>query len=797
MAVERLEVRVGGDIGGAVNALSRLGRHVERTGARLQETGQKMTRAITVPLAALAALSGRAGMQFDDAFSRIRGLVGLAEKDVAGLRKEVLRLSPAVGRGPQELADALFTITSAGARGRTAMEVLQSSSMAATAGLGETETVARAVTAVLATYSAEGLTSAQATDTLTAAIRAGNLEASSLAGVLGQVVGSAQAAGASFEDVAAAIAVMSRQGIDAARASTSLNGLFELLIRNAPGVDKALKGVGLSAEGLRQQIREEGLLAALHTLNDAFDGNREAMARAIPNSEAMRVVLSILGQDAAVVSGVFRDVRNSTGVLAEAFEAAQTPGQRMRQALAQLQVVGIQLGDSILPALARGANALSRALRAASVAWESLGSNAQRTVLVLATVAAVMGPLLTVVGALVTAIGVSLAAAVTRSAASLIFLISPLGLLSAAIVAAGVAAYLFRDEIADAFENVKTAATAPLQSLQDTLGRWRDNVASVWASVRDGALRLFVEPVVRVLDQVAAFLGRWTRRAVDMLAPFVDWMGFDLRQALDGAAESAQDSMAGIREALGNAFGGKSITEILLPLNAIRSGIASLGPAGSEISARLRAEFERLKAMWQSMVDTFGAPPEFDMEGFEAAMDAALANLDDLDEGGKKSADTLAKAFEGAGDQISRTIGDSVVNSRNLLEGLGNVARNILSNIITGFASAGIGSVFGASGLGLPGFASGGRMQRGLNMINERGAELVYSTGPATVRNASASQHDMRSQGGGLSVHINAPGADEGTLARLTEIAEARIVPQAVQAAKSNTIAALQRRRFA
>jgi len=63
--------------------------------------------------------------KFDTSLRKIVGLVGVAEKEVGGFRKELLKLGPAVGKGPAELAEALFFVTSAGLRGKKAMEVLE------------------------------------------------------------------------------------------------------------------------------------------------------------------------------------------------------------------------------------------------------------------------------------------------------------------------------------------------------------------------------------------------------------------------------------------------------------------------------------------------------------------------------------------------------------------------------------------------------------------------------------------------------------------------------------------------
>ncbi len=51
--------------------------------------------------------------------------------------------------------------------------------------------------------------------------------------------------------------------------------------------------------------------------------------------------------------------------------------------------------------------------------------------------------------------------------------------------------------------------------------------------------------------------------------------------------------------------------------------------------------------------------------------------------------------------------------------------------------------------------------------------------------------------GGGVTIQINAPGADAGTVARIKEMVRTEMVPQIIQASTQNTLTQLRRPRFA
>lgn len=127
--------------------------------------------------------------QFELSFNRIKGLVNIGNDSMESMRKQVLKLGGETTRAPLELADALYYITSAGIKdAAVAMEVLEASAKAAAAGLGDTRTVADAVTSTLNAYGVENYSAAQATDILVATVREGKAEADTFAPALGKVL---------------------------------------------------------------------------------------------------------------------------------------------------------------------------------------------------------------------------------------------------------------------------------------------------------------------------------------------------------------------------------------------------------------------------------------------------------------------------------------------------------------------------------------------------------------------------------------------------------------------------------
>ena len=305
---------------------------------------------LTKGLLVAGAAATKMAVDFDDSMTKIESLVGIASDQVDAMKGSVLDLAGATAQAPTALADAMFFIQSAGLRGSVAMETLDASAKAAAVGLGDVTTVADLATSALNAYGAENLSAIEATDVLTAAVREGKLEASELAGSMGRVLPIASAMGVRFDEVGAAFAALSRTGTNAAEAATQVRGILSSLLKPTQQAEEALTGMGLSSEGLRRQLREEGLLATLQTLAEEFDGNSAAAASVFGNVRALSGVMDLMGANTETTAQIFANMQDTTGTLNEAFEiVSETAGFKFRQAIAELKVVLTNFGLTIMP----------------------------------------------------------------------------------------------------------------------------------------------------------------------------------------------------------------------------------------------------------------------------------------------------------------------------------------------------------------------------------------------------------------------------------------------------------------
>lgn len=374
--------------------LARIG----RSGEKLQAVGRHWSRSVTLPLLGAGVAAFKMGSDFEKSMSLITGLVGINERQVSRWSRQVLSLSKTLPQSPKELADALFFVTSAGFRGKQAMDVLTASARASAAGLGETATVADAVTSAVNAYGIKNISAAKATDILTAAVREGKLEAASLAPVLGRVIPLASELGVSFDEVSAAIAAMSRTGMRAEQGSDATASILRQLIQESPMGVKALNAVSLSYDDVRRSLRERGLLATLMDLREAFDGNLPKMRAVFQDATAMTGVLALTGVQADTNVGIFERLGKATGDTDKAVAAAaKTTDFKLRVALNSLKVALIDAGDAITPF----AVDLTQALAGVTAGFSELNPEQQKWVLASLAAVAAAGPLLFLLGSMV------------------------------------------------------------------------------------------------------------------------------------------------------------------------------------------------------------------------------------------------------------------------------------------------------------------------------------------------------------------------------------------------------------
>ena len=374
-------------------------------GKKTAKTGKNLSLKVTAPIVGLGAGAFKAAMDFEQSMTQIESLVGRSSQEVAMLSEEVKRLSGETARAPKELADAMFFITSAGLDASAATKALEFSAKAAAAGLGDTASVADAVTNAMNGYGLSAEQAEYATDVLTKTVEQGKAAASELAPTFGKMIPVAAELGVEFDQVGAGMAFLTRSSGDAAGSATQLRGILNSILKPSQMAKDALDSIGFSSQDFRKAVADEGLLEGLLELRGRLESNGLEMANVFENSRALAGALQLTGVQADQAVEVFEELANASGKTQEAFDvAADTTRFKFDKAMTEFKTSMVTLGERVIPVVIPLIETLGNFIGNMAEKFENMSPFMQKAIIGFTGLLAVMGPTLILVGKMATGI---------------------------------------------------------------------------------------------------------------------------------------------------------------------------------------------------------------------------------------------------------------------------------------------------------------------------------------------------------------------------------------------------------
>ena len=286
---------------------------------------------------------------------KLRTQLGLTAAEAAKVRQQGQELATTYGVAAEASVDAGFAIQSAGLRGAEAAEALEAATKGAAIGLGEARDIGLLSAAAMTAWGSESLSATRSTEILAAAVKAGNLEASELAGSLGQALAPASTLGIEFEELAGAVAFYTRFGVSASEATTAVRGAMSQMLKPSQQAKTVLEGIGMTVDDLQKMVGEQGLTATLQHLRNELGDDQEAFARVIGRAESLSFALAVTGEGAKDMDQIMRDMRGSSGALDEAWRIqAETAGTQLAVAWQTVKNAAVDLTTQVLPSLVGG-----------------------------------------------------------------------------------------------------------------------------------------------------------------------------------------------------------------------------------------------------------------------------------------------------------------------------------------------------------------------------------------------------------------------------------------------------------
>ena len=350
--------------------LKSVGGDFEKMAYKMQSLGRGLTYAVTLPIAAIGAAAVKTAVEFDTAMRNIQSVGQQTDAEIKTLGQTFQTMSQDITKTTQpagELAKSFFFIQGSGFAGAEGLKVLEASTKAATAGITTTDVAAKAI---IATLNAYGLGASEAThvsDVLFRTVDRGVVTFEELSQQWGDVVNTAAAAKVRIEVLGAAIATITKTGINAAEAVTGLNQLLLSFVSPSKEAQKAAAELGLTLN--TQMIQGDNLVKTMKELAEKTglvkvasqlekDARIQAIDAQIKDLQARRGAMELSREQSAALSsqvkllkeqrseiesqifdtldytGALQQMNQATGVSVEALAALFPNVRALRAALA-------------------------------------------------------------------------------------------------------------------------------------------------------------------------------------------------------------------------------------------------------------------------------------------------------------------------------------------------------------------------------------------------------------------------------------------------------------------------------
>ena len=283
---------------------------------------------------------------FEQQMANVSTMLDEPAKHMDSFKKGIRKMSVEFGEGTDTLAKGLYDILSASIAPAMALDVLAVSAKAAKAGLTDTGVAADAITTILNSYGLSADQAQSVSDLLFATVKKGKTTFAELAPSIGMVASTAASANVPLEELGAAIATMTRNGVKTDNAVTALTSIIAAFLK--PSKEAAAYAKSLGFEMSSATLKAEGLQGVFERIKKLPP---DAISRLFPKIRALRGVLPALRN----MQGFAADIelmKNRAGMTETAFakmsKTLSMAFNKLKQAgLLALSVIGEALADDL------------------------------------------------------------------------------------------------------------------------------------------------------------------------------------------------------------------------------------------------------------------------------------------------------------------------------------------------------------------------------------------------------------------------------------------------------------------
>lgn len=570
----------------ALQKIGATGEKLQTVGNKISSVGQKLLP-VTGVVTGLGTAAVKTAADFDSAMSRVAAVSGATGSDFDSLRDKAREMGAKTKFSATEAADAMNYMAMAGWKTEDMLSGIEGVMYLAAASGEDLATTSDIVTDALTAFGLTAADSGHFADVLAAASSNANTNVSMMGETFKYCAPVAGALGFSVEDTAEAIGLMGNAGIKASQAGTSMRSIMTNLTGDVKLSGAAIGDVTIATTNADGSMRS--LSAILADCRVAFGGMTEA--EKANNAEAL-VGKNAMSGFLALMNAAPEDIEKVSGAVNNCKDAAKNMADTMQDNLegqltilkSQLQELAISFGDLLMPAV----RSIVSGLQGMVDVLNAMPDGVKRVIMIVALLAAALGPVLIIIGKTLSAIGTimtwapKLAGAISAvkgafAALSATMMANPIAIVIAAI-AALVAAFIylwntneeFRQFWIRLWNEIKEVAVQVWTAVSQFLVSAWNGIRSVITNVVNG-IRTFLQSAWNGIRTVITTVMNAIRTVISTV-----WNGIRtiISTVLNGIRGTVNSVWNGIRNTISSVVNGIKNT-VSSAFNTMWSGIRS------------------------------------------------------------------------------------------------------------------------------------------------------------------------------------------------------------------------------
>lgn len=518
---------------------------VKAVGGGIETAGKKLMP-FTTGIVGMGVAGSKMALDFEDGMANINTLLD-DDSHLEGYKNTVRELSDDTGISISTMTDGMYqAISSLGDGGKETEKIFGTMAKSAKAGGAEVADSVSLISAGMKGYgSVNDETAQKISDLAFMTAKLGVTTFPEMAKSMQPLFPLSSSLGISMEELFGTMATGTGVTGNTAEVSTQLKAVMSNLMKPTEAMQGLIEKYGYS--NATAMIESEGLSGVLKILQDETGGQSDKLAELFSSTEALTLMTALTGAQFDTFNEKLGQMGDVSGTTEEAMSKLDTKGDSIRKTMNlaknTLMEAGTVLMDSFAPVIVDAADGVKNL----SEGFSKLNPEQQQTILKIAGIVAVAGPLLIGIGKVTTGIGsiIGVAGKMTSGIGSVIEvteklksgiggLIGKIGGLSptflivagviAAVVAAGVLLYQNWDKI------------------KEFAGNLKDAVVEKWTALKDGVANK-VEEIKQGASEKWESIKQVTNEKVEAIKSGVKEKYEQVKEAMGTAMEAAKSTV--------------------------------------------------------------------------------------------------------------------------------------------------------------------------------------------------------------------------------------------------------------